>query len=210
MLGSAPAGVNTENMACDFAGMRRKDLAGRARTAARTGAAQPAFVLDSHIYFLFTQIFGRRNRALTEELRPLRISVPQWRILAVLHERRDCTMNQLADLTTVDRTTLTRALDHMVRDRLVERRSDPNDGRSVRLRLTPAGEIAFGRVLPRVIEQNARAVRGFSESELAALLALLHRMVRNLDPEYDRRNASYLTERAASPINNRRNQGDSR
>ncbi len=178
-------------------------MAGRGRTAARARAEQPAFALDSHIY-------GRRNKSLAEELRPLRISVPQWRILAVLHERRDCTMNQLADLTTVDRTTLTRALDRMVEERLVERRSDPSDGRSVRLRLTASGEIAFGRVLPRVIEQNERAIRGFSGAELATLLALLHRMVRNLDPEYDRRNAAYLTEHAAALRNNRRNQGDSK
>ena len=184
-------------------------MAGRGRTAARASPARPVFALDSHIFFLFTQIFGRRNRDLAEELRPLRISVPQWRILAVLHERRDCTMNQLADLTTVDRTTLTRALDRMVRDRLVERRSDPRDGRSVLLRLTPAGQVAFGRVLPRVIGQNERAVRGFSETDLAALLGLLHRMVRNLDPDYDRRNASYLTERIAPLMNNRRNKGDS-
>jgi DNA-binding MarR family transcriptional regulator len=182
------------------------------RTMVRAGAAEtPApFALDSHIFYLFTQIFGRRNRALARELAPLGIDVPQWRILAVLHERPGCTMNELADLTTVDRTTLTRALDRMVAGGLATRRSDAQDRRSVRLSLTPVGRDAFRRVLPRVIEQNERAVQGFTAEELAAFRALLHRMVRNLDPDYDERNAAWSTGRGAAPSHNRRNKGDVR
>lgn len=92
-------------------------------------------------------------------------------------------MNELADLTTVDRTTLTRTLDRMVSENLVTRRSNAHDGRSVRLYLTPSGETAFRRVLPRVIEQNERAVQGFTAAELTELRAKLHRMIRNLDPD---------------------------
>lgn len=181
-------------------------MAGRAaKSLART--APPAlreFDLEGHIFYLFTQIFGRRNRLLAEALRPLGITVPQWRILAVLRSRADCTMNQLADLTTVDRTTLTRALDRMARDRLIERRVDPDDRRSVRLRLTAAGSEAFRQVLPRVIDENERAMDGFSAGDRAALLETLHRMVRNLDPEYDLRNAR----RTFSSANTRRNKGE--
>jgi DNA-binding MarR family transcriptional regulator len=161
------------------------------QSAARTSLAKPApaFRLDDHIFYLFTQIFGRRNRQLAAQLKPLAITVPQWRILAVLHERAGSTMNDLADHTTVDRTTLTRALDRMVRENLVMRRSNAHDGRSVQLYLTPAGETAFARILPRVLKQNERAVRGFTAAELGELRAMLHRMIGNLDPDYDRRNA---------------------
>jgi DNA-binding MarR family transcriptional regulator len=191
--------------------MGEESVGGRAvRTLARTtpAASQPVFELETHVFYLFTQIFGRRNRHLAEKLRPLRITVPQWRILAVLHERPGCTMNQLADITTVDRTTLTRALDRMARNGLVERRTDAQDRRSVRLDLTAAGNDAFRRVLPRVIEQNERAVRGFSAGELAAFRGALHRMVRNLDSDYDQRNAAWLTGGAGSITDNRQNKGD--
>ncbi len=146
-------------------------------------ASHPEFHLESHVFFLFTQIFGRRNRQLTDALKPLAISIPQWRVLAVLHERPDLTMNQLSDLTTIDRTTLTRALDNLVRRRLVERRPDAEDRRSVRLRLTDAGSTAFFQVLPRVIEQNERAMTGFTKAEAAGLRSMLHRMVDNLGSE---------------------------
>ncbi|HEV2552016.1 MAG TPA: MarR family transcriptional regulator [Stellaceae bacterium] len=162
--------------------MENRALGGAARR--RTAKlSTPEFRLDDHIFFLFTQIFGRRNRQLAAKLKPLAITVPQWRILAVLNERAGSTMNELADLTTVDRTTLTRTLDRMVRADLVTRRSNAHDGRSIRLYLTAAGEAAFRRVLPRVLEQNERAVRGFSAAELAELRAKLHHMIRNLDPD---------------------------
>jgi DNA-binding MarR family transcriptional regulator len=189
MLGSPANWVNSK-------GGTGGAVANRAlRSAARTKLAKPptpAFRLDDHIFFLFTQIFGRRNRQLAAKLKPLAVTVPQWRILAVLHERAGSTMNELADLTTVDRTTLTRALDRMVRGDLVTRRSNAHDGRSIRLYLTTAGEAAFRRVLPRVLEQNERAVRGFSAAELAALRTMLHRMIGSLEPGSDRRNGGAM------------------
>jgi DNA-binding MarR family transcriptional regulator len=163
-------------------------MAARQRNAAaarREAATLPEFQLDAHVFYLFTQIFGRRNRDLVEQLKPFRITVPKWRVLAVLSERPGITMNRLAELTTVDRTTLTRTLDQMARDRLGARRGDALDRRSVLLHLTAKGQEAFRLVLPRVVEQNERAVAGLSAAELTALRDTLHRMVRNLDPLYD-------------------------
>ena len=77
----------------------------------------------------------------------------------------------------------------MARDGLVARRGDALDRRSVLLHLTAKGQEAFRLVLPRVIEQNERAVAGLSTAELTAFRQTLHRMVRNLDPAYDARNA---------------------
>jgi DNA-binding MarR family transcriptional regulator len=165
----------------------------------------PSLELDSHVFYLFTQIIGRRNLALVEKLAPLGITVPQWRILAVLQERAHCTMSELADVTTIDRTTLTRTLDRMVETGLVARRADARDRRSVRLSLTVAGKDAFRRVLPLVLEQNERALNGFSAAERAQFRAQLHRMVRNLDPDYDHRNATWLAGRVAAVTQNRRN-----
>jgi DNA-binding MarR family transcriptional regulator len=166
---------------------------------------RPAFALEDHVFYLFTQIFGRRNRDLTQKLKPFRITVPKWRVLAVLSERPNCTMNRLAELTTVDRTTLTRTVDQMAEARLVERRADPRDGRSVHLNLTPRGAAAFRLVLPSVIEQNERAMRGLSSAERAALRRTLHRMVRNLDPQYDARNAALAADE--TDVNHRGRKG---
>ena len=170
-------------------------------------AGRRSFDLEGHIYYLFTQIFGRRNRQLAEKLAPFEITVPKWRVLAVLHERPGVGMNQLADFTTIDRTTLTRTLDQMVEDRLVERRDDARDRRAVRLHLTGRGGEIFDRILPLVMDENERATQGIATGELAQFGRTLRRMVRNLDPDYDERNATWLAGSAAPNQSNRRTKG---
>lgn len=170
-------------------------------------ARATAFDLEGHIYYLFTQIFGRRNRHLAEKLAPFAITVPKWRVLAVLHERPGVTMNQLADFTTVDRTTLTRTLDQMVEDRLVERRDDAHDRRAVRLHLTGRGQEIFDKILPLVLDENERATQGIACTELAQFGRTLQRMVRNLDPDYDQRNATWLAGSVAPIQSNRKTKG---
>jgi DNA-binding MarR family transcriptional regulator len=99
----------------------------------------------------------------------------------VLDHRDGCTMSELAELTAVDRTTLTRTVDRMAAEGRFARRTDPRDRRSVRLHLTAAGRRAFERVLPLVVEQNERALDGLDERDLATLRGALRRMIGNLD-----------------------------
>jgi DNA-binding MarR family transcriptional regulator len=140
----------------------------------------PAFDLPQHVFFLVTQLMARRNRALAERLQPLGLTVQKWRVLAVLDYSPGCTMSDLADLTSVDRTTLTRTLDQLVEERLVDRRPAAHDRRSTRLALTRRGAALLRRVLPLVIEQNEQAVRGFSAAEIERLRGDLRRMFHNL------------------------------
>ncbi len=146
-------------------------------------ARRPLFVLEDHIYYLFSQIVGRRNRRIAEKLKRFGITVPKWRVLAVLHARPGTTMNQLAELTTIERTTLTRTLDAMVRARLVARRADRRDRRSLRLRLMGRGKQIFDRILPLVLEENYHSVRGIGRGNLAQFRRMLNRMIENLDRE---------------------------
>ena len=88
----------------------------RARKA--EGGATRAFKLEDHLFFYFSQILARRTRAINARLRPYGLDYSRWRVLAVLQEHSGATMGQLADLTSVDRTTLTRTLGLMEEARL--------------------------------------------------------------------------------------------
>ena len=139
-------------------------------------------VLEKHLFYLFGQALGRRDRMLQVALKPLRIAVDQWRILAALHARHDCSVTTLADTTAVDRTTLTRALARMRAKDLVERRRDDSDRRAARLRLSAKGRRMYQRALPIVLKQNKLAVAGMNAGEVAAFRAQLWRIIENLDP----------------------------
>jgi DNA-binding MarR family transcriptional regulator len=139
-----------------------------------------SFDLDSHIFFLFGQIFGLRNRELNRELKPYGLDYQRWRVLAVLSGHPGCSMQTLADLTAVDRTTLNHTLRLMIAEGLVDRQQRADDRRSVAISLTKKGSALLAKILPLILAQNARSVSGFKERELAALIAQLRRMMENL------------------------------
>jgi DNA-binding MarR family transcriptional regulator len=146
-------------------------------------AAPPAFDLDHHLFFWLTQVIGARDRRLNLELRDFGLRVPEWRALAALYSRRDCTMRELADLATIDRTTLTRTVDRMQKAGWLARLADGNDMRVTRLALTVAGERLFSRVWPVVARLNDAALVGLPAAAAERLRGALMQMKANLDEE---------------------------
>jgi len=139
------------------------------------------FELDRHIFFWLTQVIGARDRELAQGLRDFGLRVPEWRALAALYARKHCTMSDLADLATIDRTTLTRTVDRMQDAGWLERLADEADMRVTRLALTAGGRRMFDRVWPEVQRLNDLALEGLSNPQIEALKKILARMRANLD-----------------------------
>jgi DNA-binding MarR family transcriptional regulator len=143
-------------------------------------SAAGAFRLEDHLFFHFSQILARRTKAINAGLRRYGLDYPRWRVLAVLQEHSGATMGELADLTSVDRTTLTRTLGLMEEARLVVRRERKSDRRSVAISLTAQGRRMFARILPLTLAETDRALTGFSAEEIGTLRDRLKRMAENL------------------------------
>lgn len=141
----------------------------------------PEFALDQHLFFWFTQILERRDRNLADALKSYGLRAPEWRVLASLHARHRLSMSELADLTSIERTTLSRTVDRMVRKGSVVRLSDTSDARVTRLAPTAAGERLFVRIWPEVHRLNEAAVAGIPDPLVATVRLVLEGMRRNLD-----------------------------
>ena len=140
----------------------------------------PAFRLEDHLFFYFSQILSRRTRALNFSLRAHGLDYPRWRVMAVLHEHSGATMGRLADLTSVDRTTLTHTLSLMEREQLISRRARENDRRALEIGLTPAGRRMFARIIPLALSETEKALVGFTPAEVETLRGALRRIADNL------------------------------
>lgn len=140
-----------------------------------------SFRLEQHPFFWLTQAIGSRDRRLAQELKAFGLRVPEWRVLAALCARRRCSMRELADLATVDRTTLTRTVDRMEKSGWATRLSDTKDLRVTRLAPTAAGERLFERLWPTVERLNRAAVEGLPAGAVDMLRWTLERMKSNLD-----------------------------
>ena len=143
--------------------------------------AAASFELDRHVFFWLTQVIGARDRELAQGLKDSGLRVPEWRALAALYARQKCTMSELADLATIDRTTLTRTVDRLQQAGWLTRLDDPQDMRITRLALTAAGRRTFERIWPEVQRLNALALDGLSKAEIDVLMKTLGRMRANLE-----------------------------
>lgn len=144
-------------------------------------ASKPPFQLERHVFFWLTQAIGSRDRRLAQELKDAGMRVPEWRALAALYARRRCSMSELADLASIDRTTLTRTVDRMEKAGWATRLSDADDLRVTRLALTATGERLFARIWPTVERLNRAAVEGLPAGAVEMLCWTLERMKTNLD-----------------------------
>lgn len=93
----------------------------------------------------------RADRVVTQYydavLRPSGLRVTQFTLLQALHYAPGISQKQLAELLEIDSTTLTRTLAPHVQKGWLH--SEPGtDRRELRLRLTPAGQREYKRVLP--------------------------------------------------------------
>ena len=144
-------------------------------------AVPAAFELDSHVFYWLTQVIGARDRELMQGLRDFGLRVPEWRALAALYARQRCTMSELADLATIDRTTLTRTIDRMQDAGWLSRLADSDDMRVTRLALTASGRKLFEKVWPAVQRLNELALAGLPKAEIQQLHKTLERMRANLE-----------------------------
>lgn len=145
------------------------------------GPSARAFDLDAHLFFWVTQVQAMRDTQLAAALEPHGLRVPAWRTLASLRAREGCTMNELVELTALERSTLSRTVDRMVADGLVARSADIHDLRMVRLALTSAGHHLFEAVAPRVDALNRAAVAGLPEGMEGVLRWALRQVRTNLE-----------------------------
>jgi DNA-binding MarR family transcriptional regulator len=87
-------------------------------------------------------------RRFDEALRPLALTNGQFSLLMSLNRPEPPPMGQVAALLAMDRTTLTASLKPLERRGLVRVEVDPEDRRSRRLVLTPAGRRLLVKAVP--------------------------------------------------------------
>ena len=90
-------------------------------------------------------------------LRPSGLRVTQFSVLAAIARMGEANLRQLEDALALDQTTLTRSLNLLERDGVIERASHP-DGRIKAMRLTPRGRRALEVARPLWAQAQANVL----------------------------------------------------
>jgi DNA-binding MarR family transcriptional regulator len=108
------------------------------------------------------------------------LSIAMWRVMAALSANGSQRQIDLAELTSIDASTLSRLVTRLTHMGLATRTRSASSNREVVVALSPKGNALMARLIPlaRAIEADANA--GLSPEELSVLKRALRRMYANL------------------------------
>ena len=128
------------------------------------------------------------------EARRFGMTRAKWAVLARLDRFEGLKQAELAEMLDLQPITLTRLLDGLAENGLIERRPDPDDRRAKRLFLTPAARPLLERLTALGEDLMATALAGLEPPELDALLGRLNLVKENLRAAIHKRHADKDTD----------------
>lgn len=145
-------------------------------------------MIDARIGDTLYRLFHTYRRALVEAHADSNIALgaSQIRTLKSVGRLADCTAQAVVAHTLLDKAQITRALNELERGGLIEKRPNPEDGRSSVIVLTPAGKQMLRRLHKLETQAGAQMARGLRPDELAQFVRLANRMLDNLTESGDK------------------------
>jgi DNA-binding MarR family transcriptional regulator len=131
-----------------------------------------------------------------EQLAPHRLSIAMWRVMAVLASKGGQRQIDLADLTSIEVSTLSRLVTRLVRMGIVSRTRSASSTREVVVKLTAKGKAQVARLVPLAREYEAAAIAGVRPDELAMVKGALRRMYGNMKARQSGNDAAGATPRS--------------
>lgn len=130
--------------------------------------------------YLLWQVTMRWQLRMNQQLRPVGITLTQFSLLAGLYwlsrQGETVTQQRLADYANTDKMMTSKVLQTLERKGLVERHSNPQDGRAKQLRLTSPGETLL-RQANEVVERVDANFFGSLQPDAALFNQLLSRLM---------------------------------
>ena len=108
------------------------------------------------------------------------VSPEEWALLLLLNEGGAKAPSEIAEITSKDRTTVTRLVDGMGRKGLVNRIPNELDRRRMVVELSEAGHTLFAKLQPIAKALISEASDGITDADAAVTLAVLKTMTSNL------------------------------
>jgi DNA-binding MarR family transcriptional regulator len=108
--------------------------------------------LEGGVGFLLRLVEARYDGLYQSMTTQTDITPRQFGVLMALYQLGPLTASVLADRISCDRNTLSEMLKRMTARRLVSKKSNPDDGRSIQVQITAKGEEALLAVIPAAAE----------------------------------------------------------
>jgi DNA-binding MarR family transcriptional regulator len=133
--------------------------------------------LESNIVTLLHQISHHGRQMFIEGLGRDKLSLSHWMILDELDNTKGKTMRELTEILAMPPSSVTGLVDALVERQTLERISDPDDRRIVRVKLTSTGLEYVTKIRTHLMNQYRISMEGMSQTELTLLERMYQTML---------------------------------
>jgi len=149
----------------------------RLKKPARNDPAE-RLVLERFLPYRLSILSNRVSGAIAKRYaKAFDLSIPEWRVIAVLGRHPGITAKEVAEATEMDKVAVSRAVARLTAAKRVAARPDPADARRQLLALTLQGESVHARIVPIALASEQKLLATLSARERDALDGLLERLL---------------------------------
>ena len=135
-------------------------------------------MLEDFLPYRLSILSNRVSRAIAARYaEAFDLTIPEWRVIAVLGRRPGLTAKEIAEATEMDKVAVSRAVARLVAAKRVAVRADRNDARRQILSLTSLGENVHARIAPIALDNERRLLATLDTRERAQFDALIDRLL---------------------------------
>jgi DNA-binding MarR family transcriptional regulator len=147
-------------------------------SAKRKASPAELLVLEEFLPYRLSILSNRVSRAIAKRYaKTFDLTIPEWRVIAVLGRRPGLTAKEIAEATEMDKVAVSRAVARLVAARRVRAAADRDDARRQKLSLTAQGEDVHARIAPIALASEQKLLDTLDARERANLDALIDRLL---------------------------------
>jgi MarR family transcriptional regulator for hemolysin len=130
----------------------------------------PQMPINREIAFTIMDVARMLKTYADQRARQFGISRAQWAVLIRIDRSEGLKQSELADMLDLQPISLTRLLDRLAENGLIERRADPNDRRANRLYLLPAARPLLDQLAELGTDMMATVLEGLEPKAIERML----------------------------------------
>lgn len=136
-----------------------------------------ALLLGDFLPYRLSVLSNRISRSIADGYEgQFQLTLPEWRVMAVLGEEPDLSAGQVADRTAMDKVAVSRAVNKLLETGRLERHFANEDRRRSVLALSNKGKEVYQDIVPIALGYEAKLLEQFSPDEQQQLEALLTKL----------------------------------
>jgi DNA-binding MarR family transcriptional regulator len=135
--------------------------------------------LTQYFPYIISRVAGESGALRSKVLEDFDLSTRAWRALVALGERDGQRVTDLSSVSLTEISTLSRLLDDMEDQGLVEKRRARPNARSVTVHITDAGRKVLKETIPEALRYQETLLEGIDDEELAITRRVLNQIYGN-------------------------------